>query len=187
MKIWKHSPAYLPWQHRWCRFNLVCVRKKREQSQMRTELEDSCAFTDGGRQSFCVSVCVLLIKICTIVIHILFSSQEEEKMSKISVESRVRQDRELYLAFGNCKKINLLDKLIPAPSLLTMCINIYSFSGISWVIAVIFMCSFSLPRSKERLLVHVQPGTVLGIFLDLCQHDCSTFYSWSRFVKNMHT
>lgn len=45
-----------------------------------------------------------------------------------------------------------------------------------------FFFALSLSRAKERLPVHVQPGAVPGVLLDLCQLDGSSFHPGSRFV-----
>ncbi len=89
--------------------------------------------------------------------------QQEEKINRISVESRVRKDRESNWALHPQTSV--------LATLATFLLN--------------FLCFFSLPRAEERLLVHVQPGAVPGILLDLCQHDGSTLHSRSRFVLLM--
>ena len=46
------------------------------------------------------------------------------------------------------------------------------------------LLSLSLPWSEERLFIHVQPGAVLGLLMDFCQHDGSTLHTGARFVSS---
>ena len=61
-------------------------------------------------------------------------------------------------------------------------INVVMFGGFN--VSYVLLFFLSLPRAEERILVHVQPGAVPGILLDLRQHDGPTLHSWSRFVKH---
>ena len=96
--------------------------------------------------------------------------QEEEKINKISVESRVRKDRESHCAL--CYLPNITSQKYFS------CVSNISISYLSYILLFL-----SVPWAEEGLLVYVQPGAVPGILLDLCQHDRSTLHSWSRFVE----
>lgn len=105
----------------------------------------------------------------------MYYFQEEKRLNKISVESRVRKDRE---SPANVHQDNQNT---------VRCFwwqTSHQLQHHHYNLTLWFFLSdpLSLHWPEERLPICVQPGAVPWIFLDFCQHDCSTFHPRSRFV-----